>query len=77
MSQNHLQTLGRVLAELAGKAAAALPDIISSIVSWFLKTAGVAVGWLAENLWALALAVGGLLPLAAWNWLSSQWPKQA
>ena len=60
-----LQALGRVLAKLAGKAAAALPGIIGSIVSWLLGTLGKAAGWLAEHVWALAVAVGGLLFLAA------------
>ena len=36
----HLQALGRALANLAGKAAAALPDIIGSIVSWLLGALG-------------------------------------
>ena len=60
-----LQALGRVLAKLAGKAAAALPGIIGSIVSGLLGTLGKAAGWLAEHVWALAVAVGGLLFLAA------------
>ena len=60
-----LQALGRILAKLAGKAAAALPGIIGSIVSWLLGTLGKAAGWLAEHMWALAVAVGGLLFLAA------------
>ena len=66
-----LQALGRVLAKLAGKAAAALPGIIGSIVSWLLGTLGKAAGWLAEHVWALAVAVGGLLFLAAWEFLAS------
>ena len=60
-----LQALGRVLAKLAGKAAAALPGIIGSIFSWLLSTLGKAAGWLTEHVWALAVAVGGLLFLAA------------
>ena len=66
-----LQALGRVLAKLAGKAAAALPGIIGSIVSWLLGTLGKAAGWLAEHVWALAVAVGGLLFLAAREFLAS------
>ena len=66
-----LQALGRVLAKLAGKAAAALPGIIGSIVSWLLSTLGKAAGWLAEHVWALAVAVGGLLFLAAREFLAS------
>ena len=64
-AKNTLQALGRVLAKLAGKAAAAPPGIIGSIVSWLLGTLGKAAGWLAEHVWALAVAVGGLLFLAA------------
>ena len=67
-----LQALGRVLAKLAGKAAAALPGIIGSIVSWLLGTLGKAAGWLAENVWALAVAVGGLLFLAARDFLAAR-----
>ena len=66
-----LQALGRVLAKLAGKAAAALPGIIGSIVSWLLGTLGKAAGWLAEHVWALAVAVGGLLFLAAREFVTS------
>ena len=66
-----LQALGRVLAKLAGKAAAALPGIIGSIVSWLLGTLGKAAGWLAENVWALAVAAGGLLFLAAREFVTS------
>ena len=35
--KKHLQALGRALANLAGKAAAALPRIIGSIVPWLLS----------------------------------------
>ena len=38
--KKHLQSLGRILAKLAGKAAAALPGIIGSIVSWLLSLLG-------------------------------------
>ena len=71
-----LQALGRVLAKLAGKAAAALPGIIGSIVSWLLSTMGEAAGWLAEHMWALAVAVGGLLFLAARELLAPHEPKR-
>lgn len=68
--KKHLQALGRTLANLAGKAAAALPGIIGSIVSWLLSTLGKTATWLAENLWALAIAVGTLLLVAARDWLA-------
>ena len=75
--KKHLQSLGRALAKLAGKAAAALPGIIGSIVSWLLSFLGKTVGWLAENLWVVLLDVGGLLLVAAREWLLPKKPKQA
>ena len=60
-TKKHLQALGRMLAQLAGKAAAALPGIIGSIVSWLLNLLSKTAGWLAGNLWALVVAIGGLL----------------
>ena len=48
--KKHLQVLGRALANSADKAAAALPGIIGSIVSWLLNTLGKTATWLAENL---------------------------
>ena len=68
--KKHLQALRRALANLAGKAAAALPGFIGSIVSWLLSTLGKTETWLAENLWALAFAVGTLLLVAARDWLA-------
>ena len=61
--KKHLQSLGRVLAKLAGKA----------VLSLLGKTAV----WLADNLWAVLLAVGGLLLVAAREWLLPKKPKQA
>ena len=72
--KKHLESLGRALAKLAGKAAAALPGIISSIVSWLLSTLRKVAGWAADNLWALAIAVGCLLLYAAREWLEGK-PK--
>ncbi len=74
--KKNLQSLGRVLAKLAGKAAAALPGIIGSIVSWLLTLLGKTAGWLAENLWAVVVAVGGLLLVAAREWLVAELPKK-
>lgn len=70
--KKHLQALGRALANLAGKAAAALPGIIGSIVSWLLNALGKTASWLAENLWAMVIAVGTLLLVAARDWLTSR-----
>ena len=75
--KKHLQSLGRILAKLAGKAAAALPGIIGSIVSWLLSLLGKTAVWLAGNLWAVILAVGGLLLVAAREWLLPKKPKKA
>ena len=68
--KKHLQALARALANLAGKAAAALPGIIGSIVSWLLSTLEKTATSLAENLWALVIAVGTLLLVAARDWLA-------
>ena len=76
MGKNHLQALGRVLANLAGKAAAALPGIIGSIVSWLLGLLGKAAGFLAENTIILIFTVGGLLLIAAKDYLTSQKPNR-
>ena len=55
--KKQLKTLASWLKALAEKAAAALPGIIGAIVSWLLKTAGSVAVWLAEHLWALAIAL--------------------
>ena len=75
--KKQLQSLGRILAKLAGKAAAALPGIIGSIVSWILSLLGKTAVRLAGNLWAVLLAVGGLLLVAAREWLLPKKPKKA
>ena len=75
--KKHLQSLGRILAKLAGKAAAALPGIIGSIVSWLLSLLGKTAVWLAGNLWAVLLAVGGLLIVATREWLLPKKPTKA
>lgn len=59
--KNKLKAIASLLGKLASKAAAALPGIIGSIVSWILNRAKEAVGWLAQNLWALIIGVGGLI----------------
>lgn len=74
--KKHLQALGRALANLAGKAAAALPGIIGSIVSWLLNTLGKTATWLAENMWTMGIAVGTLLLLAARDWLMQSSRRQ-
>ena len=74
--KKHLQALGRALAKLAGKVAAALPGFIGSIVSWLLSTLGKAATWLADNVWALVIGVGALLLVAARDWLSQRQTKR-
>ncbi|MCU7940989.1 MAG: hypothetical protein KZQ68_17070 [gamma proteobacterium symbiont of Bathyaustriella thionipta] len=67
--KQQLHNLGRLLASLAGKAAAALPGIIGSIVSWLLSATGKVVNWFGNNLWAVVVAVAGLLYVAAKEWI--------
>lgn len=64
--------LGRLLERLAEKAAAVLPGIVGSIVSWLLQTLGKTTVWLAGNLWTLIIAVRGLPLVAAREWLSKK-----
>ena len=72
--KKQLSALGRALARLAGKAAAALPGIIGSIVSWLLNLLGRGATWLAKNLWALVVGIGGLVFVAARDYLAPK-PK--
>ena len=59
--KKQLHNLARLLANLAGKAAAALPGVIGSIVSWLLSTTGKLVNWFGNNLWVIVVLVAGLL----------------
>ena len=68
--KKQLSNLGKLLADLAGKAAAALPGIIGSIVSWLLSTTGKVVSWFGEHLWTLVVLVAGLLYAAAREYIS-------
>ena len=65
-----LHNLARLLANLAGKAAAALSGVIGSIVSWLLSATGKVVNWFGNNLWALVVLVAGLLYAAAKEWIN-------
>ena len=67
--KKQLSNLGKLLANLAGKAAGALPGIIGAIVSWLLSTMGEVVSWFGEHLWALVVLVAGLLYAAAREYL--------
>ena len=57
---NALKSLGNQLANglktVRVKAASALPGLIGAIVSFLFKTAGQAIGYLAEHTWLLILA---------------------
>ena len=63
--KKQLHNLGMLLANLAGKAAAALPGTIGSTVSWLLSATGKVVNWFGINLWALVVAVADILYVAA------------
>ena len=52
--KNKLKALSQLLGKLADKALASLPGIIGSIISWILNRAKEVIGWLSQNLWALA-----------------------
>lgn len=60
-AKKRLQALASILAKLATKAAAALPGIIASVVSWLLNFLAKGAGWLADNLWASVIALGSIL----------------
>ena len=68
--KKQLSNLGKLLSTLAGKAAAALPGVIGSIVSWLLSTTGKIVNWFGEHLWALVVLVAGLLYAAAREYIN-------
>ena len=57
---NSLKSMGNQLANglktVAAYAASALPGLIGAIVSFLFKTAGQAIGYLAEHTWLLILA---------------------
>ena len=67
--KKQLSNLGKLLVNLAGKAAAALPGIIGAIVSWLLSSMGKVVSWFGGNLWALVVLVAGLLYAAAMKYM--------
>ena len=59
--RNKLKALASLLGRLGMKAAEALPGIIGGIISWILNRAKDVVGWVSQNLWALAVGIGGLI----------------
>ena len=68
--KKQLSNIGKLLANLAGKAAAALPGIIGSIVSWILSTASKVADWFGGHLWAIGVVVAGLLYAAAEKYIN-------
>ena len=56
-----LKALASLLGKLGMKAAEVLPGIIGGIISWILNRAKDIVGWVSQNLRALALGIGGLI----------------
>ena len=59
--RNKLKALASLLGRLGIKASEALPIIIGGIISWILNRAKDVVGWVSQNLWALAVGIGGLI----------------
>ena len=56
-----LQKIVSLLIKLGDKALAALPGIIGAVVNFLLKSAASVVGFVAENIWTLIVAIGMLL----------------
>ena len=65
--KQQLQNMANLLSKVADKMLIALPGIIGSVVSFVLKAASTAVGFISEHLWLLIVALVGLL----YNYLSS------
>ena len=68
--KNQLHNLCKLLADLAGKAAAVLPGVIESIASWLLSATGKVVNWFGNNLWAFVFGLAGLLYVADKEWIT-------
>ena len=68
--KKQLHNLAKLLANLAGKAAAALLGVIGAIVSWLLSATSKVVNWLGNNLWAVVVLVAGLLYAATKEYIS-------
>ena len=65
--KEQLRNIANLLLKLANKMLVALPGIIGSVVSFVLKAASTAVGFISEHLWLLVVALVGLL----YNYLRS------
>ena len=70
--KKRLEELGRGLGNLAGVAVNSLPGIIGSIVSWLLNFLSKTATFVSHNLWAVVVGIGGLLFIAAKEWITHQ-----
>ena len=59
--KQQLRNMANLLSKVADKMLIALPGIIGSVVSFVLKAASTAVGFISEHLWLLIVALVGLL----------------
>ena len=59
--KEQLRNIANLLLKLADKMLIALPGIIGSVVSFVLKAASTAVGFISEHLWLLVVALVGFL----------------
>ena len=59
--KEQLRNIANLLLKLADKMLIALPGIIGSVVSFVLKAASTAVGFISEHIWLLIVALVGLL----------------
>ena len=59
--KQQLRNIANLLLKLADKMLIALPGIIGSVVSFVLKAASTAVGFIAEHVWLLVVALVGFL----------------
>ena len=59
--KQQLRNIANLLSKVADKMLIALPGIIGSVVSFVLKAASTAVGFISEHLWLLIVALVGLL----------------
>ena len=73
--KNVLQRLANALSRLAGKAAAALPGIIGSVIGAVLNYLSKAVGFLAKNTWAFIVFIVGLIAYYLYGKLISSSPS--
>ena len=59
--KEQLRNIANLLLKLADKMLIALPGIIGSVVSFVLKAASTAVGFISEHLWLLVITLVGFL----------------